>query len=170
MVTVLETVEDKEQILSEDEKLDSVDEGIDEEIPELETSPQKQGLNFDEDSLDLYLDEVGQTALLNAEETKMLASHVEDGKHLVRLEKDWIAEYGDQPSVIDLLSVLVSRLSRAHLFFKALYQYLDLPPHSTIAGKVSHPDVRSAIDGKIDQSHRRGGRRGVAAGGGHRTG
>ena len=80
MITVLETVEDKEQVFSEDEKLDSVDEEIDEEIPELEIGPQKQGFSFDEDSLDLYLGEVGQTALLNAEEAKMLASHVEDGK------------------------------------------------------------------------------------------
>ena len=151
MITVLETVEDKQQVFSEDEKLDSVDEEIDEEIPELQIGPQKQSFSFDEDSLDLYLGEVGQTALLNAEEAKMLASHVEDGKHLVRLEKDWIAEYGDQASAIDLLSALGSRLSRTHLSFEALYQYLNLPPHPSIARKVSHPDVRSAIDGKIDQ-------------------
>ena len=152
MTTVLETVEDKEQIFLEDEKLDSVDEEIEEEeIPELEIGPQKQSFSFDEDSLDLYLGEVGQTALLNAEEARMLASHVEDGKHLVRLEKDWIAEYGDQASAIDLLSALVSRLSREHLLFEALYRYLELPLHLTIARKVSHPDVRRAIDGKIDQ-------------------
>ena len=84
MITVLKNVEDKEQVSSEDEKLDSVDEEIDEEeIPELEITPQKQKFELDEDSLDLYLDEVGQTSLLNAEETKMLASHIEDGKHRV---------------------------------------------------------------------------------------
>lgn len=152
MITVLKNVEDKEQVSSEDEKLDSVDEEIDEEeIPELEITPQKQKFELDEDSLDLYLDEVGQTSLLNAEETKMLASHIEDGKHRVRLEKGWIAEYGAQASAIDLLSALASRLSRAHLLFEALYRYLELPSHWTITEKVSHPDLRRAIDGKIDQ-------------------
>jgi len=152
MITVLKNVEDQEQVSSEDEKLDSVDEEIDEEeIPELEITPQKQKFELDEDSLDLYLDEVGQTSLLNAEETKMLASHIEDGKHLVRLEKGWIAEYGAQASAIDLLSALASRLSRARLLFEALYRYLELPSHWTIAEKVSHPDLRRAIDGKIDQ-------------------
>jgi RNA polymerase primary sigma factor len=151
MITVLEAVEDKEQVLSEDEKPNSVDEEIDEEIPEMEVSPQKQTSVFDEDSLDLYLSEVGQTSLLNAEETKMLASHVEDGKHLIRLEEDWLTKYGDQASAIDLLSILISRLSRAHLLFEALYPYLNFPSDLTIAGKVSHPDMRSAIDGKIDQ-------------------
>ncbi len=151
MITVLETVEDKEEVFSEDEKLNLVDEGIDEEIPEFEIGNKEQSFSFDEDSLDLYMGEVGQTALLSAEETKTLASHVEDGNHLVRLEKDWIAEYGDQASPIDLLPVLASRLSRADLLFEALYRYFDLPSHLTIAMKVSHPDVRSAIDGKIDE-------------------
>ena len=152
MITVLKNVEDKEQVSSEDEKLDSVDEEIDEEeIPELEITPQKQKFELDEDSLDLYLDKVAQTSLLNAEETKMLASHIEDGKHLVRLEKGWITEYGAQASAIDLLLALASRLSRARLLFEALYRYLELPSHWTIAEKVSHPDLRRAIDGKIDQ-------------------
>ena len=152
MVTVLETVDDKEQVFSEDEKLFSVDEEIDEEeIPEPEIAAQKQKFAFDEESLDLYLGEVGQTHLLNDEETKMLASHVEDGKHLVRLEKDWIAEHGDQASAIDLLSALASRFSRAHSLFKSLYRYIELPSDLMIARKVLHPDVRRAIDGKIDQ-------------------
>jgi len=150
MVTVLEAVEDKEQVFAEDEKLDSVDEGINEEIAEMEGSPQKQKSVFDEDPLDMYLSEVGQTNLLNTDETTTLAGHVEDGKHLVRLEKEWIAKHGDQALAIDLLSVLTSRVSRAHLLFEALYHYLNLSADLTIASKVSHPDVRSAIDGKID--------------------
>jgi hypothetical protein len=85
MITVLKTVEDNERVFSEDEKLDSVDEVVDEEIPELEIVPQKQSFSFDEDSLDLYLGEVGQNALLNAEETKTLASHIEHGMHLLRV-------------------------------------------------------------------------------------
>ena len=103
MITVLEAVEDKEQVFTEDEKLDSVDEGINEEIPEMEGIPQKQKSVFDEDSLDMYLSEVGQTNLINTDETTTLASHVEDGKHLVRLEKDWIAKHGDQALAIDIL-------------------------------------------------------------------
>jgi RNA polymerase primary sigma factor len=152
MITVLEKVQDKEGVFSEDEELDSVDEEMDEEgIAKLETNPQKQRLVFDEDSLDLYLGEVGRTPLLNTEETKILASHVEDGKHLVRLEKDWIAEHGEQASAIDLLTELVSRLSRAHSLFEALYGYLELASNLLIARKISHPDLRRAIDSRIDQ-------------------
>ena len=153
MITVLENVKDREQVSSEDEELHSSGEeiGQEEEFSELEITPQKRKFELGEDSLNLYLDEVGQTPLLNAKETKMLTSQIEDGKHLVRLEKDWIAEHGAQPSAIDLLLALAERLSRARLPFEALYQYLKLPSHGSIAEKVSHPDLRRAMDGNIDQ-------------------
>lgn len=152
MLTVLENVKDREEVSSEDEELDLVGEEIDqEEVSELEIAPQKQKFELDEGSLDLYLDEVGQTPLLNVEETKMLASQIEEGKQLVRLEEDWIAEHGAQPSAIDLLLALAERLSRVGLPFEALYQYLELPSHGSIAEKVLHPDLRYAIDNKIDQ-------------------
>ena len=125
--------------------------GQEEELSELEITPQKRELELGGDLLSLYLDEVGQTPLLNAEETKVLTSQIEDGKHLVRLEEDWIAEHGAQPSAIDLLIALVERFSRARLPFEALCQYLELPAHWSIAEKVSHPDLRRAIDGNIDQ-------------------
>jgi RNA polymerase primary sigma factor len=153
MRTVLENVKDREQVSSEDEELHLAGEesGQEEELSELEVTPQKRELELGGDSLNLYLDEVGQTPLLNAEETKMLTSQIEDGKHLVRLEEDWIAEHGAQPSAIDLLIALAERLSRARLSFEALCQYLELPAHGSIAEKVSHPDVRRAIDGNSDQ-------------------
>lgn len=152
MIKVLENIKDREQVYSGDEELHSAGEEIgQEEFSEVEIAPQKQKFELAEDSLDLYLDEVGQTPLLNAEETKMLAIQIEDGKHLVRLEEDWIAEHGAQPSAIDLLLALAERLSRARLPFEALYRYLELPSHGSIAEKVSHPDLRHAIDGNIDQ-------------------
>lgn len=153
MITVLENVKDREQIFSGDEDLHLAGEesGQEDEFSELEITPQKRKVELDEDSLNLYFDEVGQTPLLNGEETKILTSQIEDGKHLVRLEKDWIAEHGAQPSAIDLLLALMERFSRARLAFEALYQYLELPSHESIAEKVSHPDLRRAIDSRIDQ-------------------
>jgi len=153
MITVLENVKDREQIFSGDEDLHLAGEevGQEEEFSKLEITPQKRKVELDEDSLNLYFDEVGQTPLLNGEETKILTSQIEDGKHLVRLEKDWIAEHGAQPSAIDLLLALMERFSRARSLFETLYQYLELPSHGSIAEKVAHPDLHRAIDGNIDQ-------------------
>jgi RNA polymerase primary sigma factor len=152
MVTVLENVKDSEQVFSRDEELDLANKEIDEdEVSERMITPSRRELELGEDLLNLYLAEVGQTPLLNAEEEKVLGSQIEEGKHLVRLEEDWVAEHGAQPSAIDLLLVLVERFSRARLLFETLYQYLGLPSHGSIAEEVSHPDLRRAIDGNIDQ-------------------
>jgi len=153
MITVLENVKDREQVSSEDEELHLAGEevGEEEEFSEIEIVPQKRKSELGEDSLSLYLAEVGQTPLLNKEEEKMLASQIEDGKHLAQLEKDWIAKHGAQPSAIDLLLALAERFSWARLLFESLYQYLKLPSHRSLAEKVSHPELRRAIDGNIDQ-------------------
>jgi RNA polymerase primary sigma factor len=153
MRTVLENLKDREQVSSGDGELNLAGEesGQEEEFSELDITPQKPKVELGEDLLNLYFAEVGQTPLLNDEETKMLASRIEDGKHIVRLEKDWIAEHGAQPSAIDLLLALAERFSRARALFETLCQYLKLPAHRSIAEKVSHPDLRRAIDGNIEQ-------------------
>jgi len=154
MITVLENVKDREQVFSGDEDLHLAGEevGQEEELSKLEIIPQKREVELGDDSLNLYFDEVGQTALLNSEETKILTSQIEEGKHLVRLEKDWIAEHGAQPSAMDLFLALMERFSRARSLYETLYQYLELPSHGSIAEKVSNPDLRRAIDGNIDHN------------------
>jgi len=153
MITVSENVKDREQVFSGDEELDLANKEIDQEdeVSGHRIAPQKRELELGEDSLNLYLDEVGQTPLLNAEEERVLGSQIEEGKHLSRLEKEWLAEHGAQPSSIDLLLALAERFSRARLPFEPLYQYLEIPSRGSIAEKVSHPDLRRAIDGNIDQ-------------------
>ncbi len=153
MITVLENVKDREQVFSRDEEFDLANKEMDQEdeVSGRGITPSKLELELGEDSLNLYLAEVGQTPLLNAEEERVLGSQIEEGKHLVRLEEDWVAEHGAQPSAIDLLLALVERLSRARLLFETLYQYLELPLDVNVAEKVLHPDLRRAIDGHIDQ-------------------
>jgi len=154
MITVLENIKDREQVFSRDEELDLANKEMDQEdeVSGRRITLSKRELELGEDSLDLYFAEVGKTPLLNAGEERVLGSQIEEGKHLSRLEGDWIAEHGAQPSAIDLLLVLVERFSRARLLFETLYQYLELPSHGSVAEKVSHPDLRRAIDGNIDQN------------------
>lgn len=153
MISVLENVKDRKQVSPGDEDFYLADEeaGQDEELSRVEAIAQEPKFELGEDLVNLYFTEVGQTPRLNDEETKMLASQIEDGKHLVRLEEDWTAEHGTQPSAIDLLLHLVKRLSQAPLLFETLCQYLEVPSHGSIAEKLSHPDLRRAIDGIIDQ-------------------
>ncbi|OGN97303.1 MAG: hypothetical protein A2Z77_02485 [Chloroflexi bacterium RBG_13_51_36] len=152
MISVLEKAKDRNQISPADEDLYLDDEKVDqEELSTVEDVSQEPKFEVGSDILDLYFSEVGQTPLLNDEETKMLARQIENGKYLARIEKEWVAGHDAEPSAVDLLFVLMERLTEASSLFEAVYQYLKLPPHGTIREKVLHPDLRSAIDNKIDQ-------------------
>jgi RNA polymerase primary sigma factor len=153
MAKISQNVKDRGLISSEDKELYLAGDEIGQEMEssELEITPQKRKFEVGEDSLDLYFAEVGQIPLLNDEETKMLASQIEDGKHLTRLEEEWVAEHGAQPSAVDLSLVLAERLNRARPLVEALNRYLRLPSQGTIAEKILHPELRRVIDGKIDQ-------------------
>jgi RNA polymerase primary sigma factor len=153
MLKVLQNVKDEELVGSDDEELDlDGEEGNgQEELSEIDTAPPKLDHDLSGDLLNLYMDEVGQTSLLSAEETRILASQIEDGKHLVRIEEEWIAEHEDRPSAIELLVALGERFVQARLLFETLCQYLKLPSRGSIVEKASHPDLRRAIDGNMDQ-------------------
>ena len=154
MISVLEKVKDREQVSSGDEGLYLATEEGDQEEESSTAEPISREPKFElgEDLLDLYFAEVGRTQLLSDEETRMLARQIEDGEHLARLEKECTAGHGVKPSEIELLLALAERLTRACSLFETIYQYLKLPPHASIAKKVLHPDLRSAIDNRIDQS------------------
>ena len=152
MITVLENVKDREQVSSghEDPYLGDEEVGERQASPTAEAVPREPRLGLGEDLLELYFTEVGRTPLLDDEETKVLASQIEDGGHLARLQGEWVARYGITPSAIELLSVLVERFTGAGSLFDAIYRYLKLPSRASAAKKVLQPDLRGAIDNKID--------------------
>ena len=153
MIAVLENVKDRERISYRDDDSQSADREVDpgEELSQSGASAQKREFESGDDVLSLYFAEVGRTPLLNAGEEKALGSQVEDGKYLVRLEEELIGEHGLAPAAIDLLLALAERFSRAWSLFEALYQYLGLSPEGSVTEKVTHPDLRRAIDGHIDE-------------------
>jgi len=149
LATLLEDIEGKGKASSEDEELDLTDE-IEEDASEPEIASQKQKFEFDQVSLDLYLNEIGETALLTVEETNALAHQIEDAKHLERLQKEWTAEHGLQPSPMNLLLALSGHVNRLDWLFESLCRHLGLTS-GTVAEKMWDPELRSLIDGQINQ-------------------
>ncbi|MFP3898986.1 MAG: RNA polymerase sigma factor RpoD/SigA [Dehalococcoidia bacterium] len=153
MIAVSERLQDKGLFSSHGEELPSSDRDMeDDDVSDAETTPRRRDFEAGEDFLGLYFAEVGETPLLSAEDEKLLGSQIEDGKHLARLEEDWLAERGTPPSAIDLLSALIERFSRAYSLLEKVRQHLELPVDTSIEGMVTDPNLRRAIDGHVDQS------------------
>jgi len=145
----LKDVEDKEQLSCEEEEPDFGEEDETENAVESELAKPK--FELDQGSLDLYLDEVGQTALLSADETNMLARQMEDGKHLDKLQKEWAGEHGVPPGAVDLLLALAGHMSGFDSVFEGLYRHLGLPSGGSVAENMWHPELRSEIDGQVSE-------------------
>jgi RNA polymerase primary sigma factor len=153
MAMVSEKVVDREEALSPEEESDLLDRETDHRDNNCgsKVGVSRREAEFADDSLNLYLAEVGKTSLLDAEETNVLVRRIEEGKYLDRLAQDWSAEHSSQPSAIDLLLALMDHFTRTDFLFANLCQYLGIPSESTIVDKVSNSDLRRAIDGTIEE-------------------
>jgi RNA polymerase primary sigma factor len=153
MVMLLDKVDNIEEVLWEDEDSGVTGEGIarEEELAEVEISPSKGEIELVADSIGLYLAKCAKTPFLNAREEKALGRQIEAGKHLSRLQQEWVAKYGIQPSAGDLVLVLAERFCQEDLLFEALCRYLELPSNEAVVERVLHKEVRGAIDGCISE-------------------
>ena len=126
--------------------------GVEEPEPAPAPVVEAAGLELEEmidDPVRMYLREMGRVSLLSAREEKVLARRMEEGRHLRRIEEEWLNEYGEFPGAVDLAIVLVARLIQALPYVAALEQELELRQPATVNQRISDPKLRAAIDGEI---------------------
>lgn len=152
MIGIVDDVKNREAVSLDDEELDLQGRtvgggGV---LAEGDANAVSPKMEYVDDSLAMYFTEVGRTEMLGGEETRVLSRQIEDAKHLAELEHEMSTENGAWPSAIELLSGLLERVGRANAVFEALYRHVDLPLFSIMSERILHPDLREAIDGKVD--------------------
>jgi len=118
-----------------------------EAVPELVRSPLELGEMVD-DSVRMYLREMGEVPLLTAEEEKKLARKMDLARHVEALEERWQKEKGRPASPLDIMVLLLEELQQSLPAARVLLQELDLPWGKLAAG-ILHPQFREVIDGEI---------------------
>ena len=106
----------------------------------------------DTDVLSLYLAECRKTLLLDAEQEKALARHIELGRELSDLQLNSQAGNGEKLSPVDTVILLLERMADNSLLFEKICTYLYLPCYSTLSALCSNTSLRETIDGAIDDS------------------
>ncbi len=134
-------------------------EPAEEEEPEPEIEPEvalKKALELEEqdvidDPVRMYLREIGHVSLLSANDEKVLASKMEQNKHIKKVKEDWFARFGTPPSVTDIMIAMLEQLCQSASLIALLEEELDLPPEASLVERISDPRFRAAIDNAIDQ-------------------
>lgn len=134
-----------EDVPPEEEEETLLLEPEEEAAPELERSPLELGEMVD-DSVRMYLREMGEVSLLTAEEEKGLARKMDLARHVEALEERWQKGKGRPASPLDIMVLLLEEFRQSLPAAQVLLQELNLPREKLT---ILHPRFREAIDGEI---------------------
>ncbi len=143
--------DDEEPVTPEDISPEEEEESLllepEESASELEKSPLELGEMVD-DSVRMYLREMGEVPLLTAEEEKELARKMDLARKVEALEERWQKERGRPASPLDIVVLLLEELRQSLPAARVLLQELHLPQEK-LSVEILNPQFREAIDGEI---------------------
>jgi RNA polymerase primary sigma factor len=121
--------------------------------PETEVEPEiaLEEQEVIDDPVRMYLREIGNVSLLNAQDERVLASKMEQDRHIRKTKNDWLAKFGTTPSATEVMIAMLEQLCQYTSLISLLEEELDLPTEANLVARISDPMFRAAIDNAIDQ-------------------
>ena len=104
-----------------------------------------------DDPVRMYLHEIGRVRLLTAENEKILARKLEEGKHINEIKQDCLQRYGRSPSAIEIILTMIKGLGQASTIIHLLQKQLGLTPADGFIETISNTKLRGSINNEINQ-------------------
>jgi len=115
----------------------------------------KAGLGVEQEAIDnpvhTYLREISRVPLLNAENEKMLAARMEEGRCIERIEEGLFHSLNRTPSAEEIMVALLRELAQSFPVMELVEQHLGLSPKPSLLQRLADLGLRRAIDGEFDQ-------------------
>ncbi len=106
--------------------------------------------NVVEDSLAMYLREIGRVPLLTASDEKELSKRIEQGRRVKELEQSFIAGHHKPIGAPAHAAMVTIRVLRARSLLDLIGRYVDSSRSLSLGALIREEDVRAAIDNGID--------------------
>ncbi len=156
---VLENSEDSTQFPSQDKNDGELlpNEGLDVKLKSPKASEleipveQLEEQAIVDDPVRMYLHEIGRVHLLTAEDEKVLAKKVEEGKRINEIKRDYLQGYGKSPSATEIILTMLKELGQASPIIHLLQKQLGLTPTTSFIETISNAKLRDSIDNEINQ-------------------
>ena len=81
-----------------------------------------------DDAIRMYLREIDRVPLLSAEDEKVLAARMEEGKCIERVEEDLLHTFYRIPLAVEIMVFLLRELAQSLPLIELVEQQLGLPP------------------------------------------
>jgi RNA polymerase primary sigma factor len=142
-------VEDVSVVVKEVEDKEEGEEFLPEEAEE--SKPPAPGeYELIDDSIRMYLQEVGRVALLTTHEEKVLSRKIELGRYVERIEYNHFRKHRKFPSPVDIVIHVIFQLSKAYPVAQIIEERIGIEPSGNVVETIKNPEFRSAIDIVID--------------------
>ena len=123
-----------------------------ESTPDSEADIEANDLEADDEPVQMYPQQVGRVPLLTKKEESALAMDIEKGGYIKRLEQEYEEKHARLPAATDTAIVLLEKLAATMPVFEAIEEELGLSVDKNLASRMSRPEIRTAVDGKLDES------------------
>jgi len=143
-------VEDVSAIVEKVDEKEEIEEFLPEEAEESKPPAAPEEYDVIDDSIRMYLQEVGRVALLTAHEEKVLSRKIELGRYVKRIEYNHFRKYKKFPSPVDIVIHVIFQLSKAYPVVQIVEERIGIDPSSNVVETIKNPEFRSAIDVVID--------------------
>ena len=142
--------EDEGESIATTTEEDTLDEGTTQAVQE-EIKPQigLEDHEITDDSVRMYLREIGQVPLLDAAKERKLSSRIEQARHLDKIEEAYLKKHKRLPSAVDIVVELISRVTRAYPILEVVREHADVDPSSSLAETIASPKFHPTIDNEI---------------------
>jgi RNA polymerase primary sigma factor len=143
-------VEDVSGIVEEIDEKEEGEELLPEETEESKPPATPGEYDVIDDSIRIYLQEVGRVALLTTHEEKILSRKIELGRYVEGVEYNHFRKYRKFPSPVDIVIHVIFQLSKAYPVAQIIEERIGIEPYSNVVETIGNPEFRSAIDVVID--------------------
>ena len=102
-----------------------------------------------DDSVRMYLHEIGRVPLLTAEDEKALAKRMEEGRRVMEIRNDWLKKQGRMPNASEIILTILRGLAQQENSLKVNQKELGLQPDNSFIKTVANKEFRDSIDAEI---------------------
>jgi len=102
-----------------------------------------------DDSVRMYLHEIGRVPLLTADDEKILAKRMEEGRRISEIKREWLKKHGKPPAAVEIVLVILNELAQQENTIHVMQKELGLKTDDSFIKTITNKEYKDSIDAEI---------------------